>query len=79
MTFLSQFISIRTIESSSSIHRTSIVTKTTKIGNRELALYMKYIQMVEIISLTTDFKTKIPPVKMKTHVSRISCQNFNLI
>jgi len=40
---------------------------------------MKYIQMVKIISLTTYLKTKIPPIKMKTQVSRISCWNFSLI
>jgi len=34
---------------------------------------------VKIISLTKDNKIKIPPVKMKNHVSRISCQNFSLI
>jgi len=32
ITFLSQFIAIKTIESSSSIHKTSKVTKTPKIG-----------------------------------------------
>jgi len=40
---------------------------------------MKNIQTVKTISLTTDNKTNIPPVKMKIHVSRISCQNFSLI
>ena len=35
ITFLSQFIAIRTIESSSSIHRTSKVTKTAKSGKHE--------------------------------------------
>jgi len=34
ITFLSQFIAIRTIESSSSIHTTSIVTKIAKIGKQ---------------------------------------------
>jgi len=28
--------------------------------------------MVKIIYLTTNFKTKIPPVKVKIHMSRIS-------
>jgi len=78
--FLSQFIAIKTIESSSSIHRTSKVTKTTKTRKIEqLALHMKYIQIVKTISLTTNFKTKISSVKMKIYVSRTSCQNFSLI
>jgi len=40
---------------------------------------MKYIQTVKTISLITNFKTKIAPVKMNIHLSRISCQNFSLI
>ena len=52
-------------------------SKNRKI--EQLAPYMKYIQMVKTISLTTNFKTNIPPAKMKIHVSRISCQNFSLI
>jgi len=35
----------------------------------QLTLYI-YIQTVKIISLTTNFKTKIPPVKMKIQVSK---------
>jgi len=34
---------------------------------------------LKIISLTTDFKTNISPVKVKNHVSRISYQNFSSI
>jgi len=34
---------------------------------------------VKTISITMDFKTKIPPIKVKIHVSMISCQNFNSI
>jgi len=34
---------------------------------------------VKIIYLTSDFNTKIPPIKMKNQVPRISCQNFSLI
>jgi len=41
--------------------------KNTK--TKQLALYMKNIQTVKNIYLTTNFKTKIPPIKMKIHVS----------
>jgi len=47
--------------------------------NMQLTLYMKYIQTVKTISLITYFKTNIPPIKMKIHVSIINCQNFSLI
>jgi len=52
-------------------------SKNRKI--EQLALYMKYIQMMKTISLITDLKTKIPPFKMKINMSKISCQNFSLI
>jgi len=35
--------------------------------------------MVKIISLTTNFKTKISLIKVKNHMSKISCQNFSSI
>ena len=35
--------------------------------------------MVKIIFVTTNFKTKIPQVKIKNHVLRINYQNFSLI
>jgi len=43
----------------------------------QLALYMKYIQTVKTISLTTNFKKKGPTDQNDD--SRINCQNFNLI
>jgi len=35
--------------------------------------------MLKTISLTTDFNKKIPPVRVKNHMSKISCQNFSSI
>jgi len=35
--------------------------------------------MVNIISLTTNLKSKIPMVKLNIYMSRIRCQNFNSI
>ena len=43
-----------------------------------MASYIKCIQTIKINSLTTYFKTKILPLKVKIHMSMISCQNFQL-
>jgi len=41
--------------------------------------YTKYTKTVKIIYLTTEFKTKIPLVKVKNHVFMINCRNFSSI
>jgi len=61
---------------------TSLITFSYSHINRlqsQTYTYIKYIKTVKIISLTPNFKTKIPPVKMKNHMSRIECQIFSLI
>jgi len=42
-------------------------------------LYIKYIKTIKTISLTIKLKKNIPPAKVKSHISRISCQNFSSI
>jgi len=67
------------IHKHTSHQRQNTLKQSNKINGQNKANNIKYIQTVKIISLTTDFKTKIPPMKVKIHMSRSNCQNFSSI